>query len=305
VIDKIRERVRPRYRKSACRAIAIVAAIVATSCESQRTEPSSFRVPRSSSPVAASSLAPPVASSAVALAIPRPLEGPAAMVDLAVPGYPAAVVSLPLGATSRRPIVVATHGNYDRPEWQCGVWRDIIGDHAFVLCPRGIARPDSPGPDDVRFTYENNVALEKELDAGLEALAKAYPDHVDRGPIVYTGFSLGAIQGVTMAGRKPLRARRMVLVEGGHASWKPDVVKAFSAGPESARVLFVCSQPHCEKDAQWAASRLRDAKVDTKIVKVKNVGHRYDGPVADATREALAWVLAGDARFGAFARMKR
>lgn len=282
---------------AAC-ALAVFAACFGAACDSSRVEQPAPIARPSSLPAASASVAPPPTASAIAPPpAPRPLEAPAAIVELSVPGHPAAIVSLPLGATSRRPVVVATHGNYDRAEWQCGVWRDIVGNHAFVLCPRGIARPDSPAPDDVRFTYENNVVLERELEAGLEALAKAYPDYVDPGPIVYTGFSLGAIQGVTMAGRKPERARRLVLIEGGHASWKPDVVKAFAGAAGGAHVLFVCSQPHCEKDARWAMTRLRDAGVRTKIVKTANVGHRYDGPVADATRDAFPWVLAGDSRF--------
>lgn len=240
---------------------------------------------------------PPAPTNPAPITLP-PLESRYAIVPLTVPGYPEASVSLPLGATSKRPVVVAAHGNYDRPEWQCDVWRGIIGDRAFILCPRGIQRPDSPSAADIRFTYENNEELEKELDMGLFALAKAYPDYVDSGPVLYTGFSLGAIQGVTMAGRKPGRARRLVLVEGGHAAWKPDVVKNFAA-MEGGRVLFVCSQPDCEKDAKWAVSRLQKANITTRIIKVKNVGHRYDGPVADATRNALAWILGGDNRFNA------
>lgn len=215
-----------------------------------------------------------------------------------MPDYGEAIVSLPLGATSKRPIVVATHGNYDRPEWQCEVWREIIGNRAFILCPRGVQRPDSPSPSDIRFTYESNDSLEKEIDAGLYALRKQYGDYIDDGPIVYTGFSLGAIQGVTIAGRNPKQARRLVLVEGGHSAWKPEVVKAFAA-EGNARILFVCSQPDCEKDANWAISRLSKAGVETRLVKIKNVGHRYDGPVAEATQKALPWVLAGDQRFGA------
>jgi dienelactone hydrolase len=213
-----------------------------------------------------------------------------------VPGYSDASISLPLDSTTKRPVVVATHGNYDRPEWQCEVWREIIGNRAFILCPRGIQRPDSPSSSDIRFTYENNEVLEKEIAAGLYALRQQYGDYVDDGPILYTGFSLGAIQGVTIAGRNPKQARRLVLVEGGHSAWKPDVVKSFAA-EGNARVLFVCSQPDCEKDANWAIARLNKAGVSTRLVKIKNVGHRYDGPVAEATQKALPWILAGDDRF--------
>src|SRR6185369_8025401 len=97
---------------------------------------------------------------------PPPLEAEAPLVALPVEGYGAAVVSLPLGARGKRPVLIATHGNYDRPEWQCQVWREIIADQAFILCPRGVTRPDSPSADDIRFTYASNQSLERELDAG-------------------------------------------------------------------------------------------------------------------------------------------
>lgn len=279
---------RPRRQRFLLHVVLAFMPCVASACDTSQAVP-----PLPEAPPPPRALPPPTNTASPP---PRPLESRFAIVPLAIPGYADAVVSLPLGATSKRPIAVAAHGNYDRPEWQCEVWRDILGDRAFILCPRGIQRPDSPSPTDIRFTYENNEALEKEMEAGLFALANAYPDYVDPGPILYTGFSLGAIQGVTIAGRKPERSRRLVLIEGGHASWKPEVIKNFAAAG-NARVLFVCSQPDCEKDAQWAASRLQKANVMTRIVKIKNVGHRYDGPVADATRNALSWVLAGDNRF--------
>src|SRR5689334_2604590 len=75
---------------------------------------------------------------------PVTVEAAQPFIELPVEGHGAAVVSLPLGARDKRPVVIATHGNYDRPEWQCEVWREIVGDAAFVLCPRGSMRPDSP-----------------------------------------------------------------------------------------------------------------------------------------------------------------
>src|SRR5205823_5127523 len=74
------------------------------------------------------------------------LAGPP-LVSLAVPGFSNAIVSVPIGTKRPMPLLLATHGNYDRPEWQCETWRQIIGDAGFVLCPRGVRRPDSPGAD--------------------------------------------------------------------------------------------------------------------------------------------------------------
>lgn len=221
-------------------------------------------------------------------------DGP--LVALPVEGHGAAVVSLPLGTRRRRPVVLATHGNYDRPEWQCEVWREIVGDLAFVLCPRGVARSDSPSRDDIRFTYDNNQALEREIDAALAALKARFPDFVDAERPLYTGFSLGAIMGVSIAARAPDRYPRMVLVEGGHDKWTRETSVAYAKGTPK-RVLFVCSQGHCGSEAKMAGTRLEKAGAMVLVARGPNVGHRYDGPTAEEAKRALPWVLEGDARW--------
>ena len=225
-----------------------------------------------------------------ALASPEPLVG------LAVAGHHDAVVSLPLGATTRRPVVIAAHGNYDTPESQCGVWRALVHDRAFVLCPRGIARTDSPSDDDTRWTYADSAAFTKELDASLEALRARYAEYVDAGPMVYTGFSLGAILGVPYLMRDPARFPRVVLVEGGHDAWTAERARAFGA-KGGQRVLFACGQPGCVIDARGPSSRLLRANVSSKTVHGAGVGHGYFGAVASEVGKQIDWLLEGDPRW--------
>jgi predicted esterase len=198
-------------------------------------------------------------------------------------------------------VVLATHGNYDRPEWQCEVWRGIVGDRAFVLCPRGLSRPDSPSDDDTRFTYKSNQELEKEIEAGLAALRARFGPWIDPGPMIYTGFSLGAIMGVAIASRRngPERYPRMILVEGGFDRWTAANVKAFVAPGGARRILFACGQAGCAQAAKRAAAQLEKAGVATRVVHGKGVGHSYDGPVAEEVKGALGWLLEGDPRFDA------
>lgn len=237
---------------------------------------------------------PPVASPLPAPEPPKSLQGKE-LAPLAVPGFADAVVSLPLGTTKRRPIIVACHGNYDRPEWQCATWRSILGDaRAFVLCPRGIARPDSPSADDTRFTYASADAMTKELDAGLASLRAKYGEFVDEGPMIYTGFSLGAIYGVSYVLRDPSRFPRLVLTEGSHGNWTPSAVNAF-AKKGGERVLFACGQPSCVTMATTVANVMKKVTLDAKVVHGKGVGHGYTGPVADEIQALLPWLI--DDRF--------
>lgn len=279
-------------------AIAIMLTIAVCACD--RPSPRSSAPPAPRPTVVPATAKAPIAEPAPPPPPPPPepaaLSAAGPFVALPVEGHGAAVVSLPLGARGKRPLVIATHGNYDRPEWQCEVWRDIVGDAAFVLCPRGVARPDSPSRDDIRFTYESNKALGREVEAALSALSARFPDHLDAKEPLYTGFSLGAIMGVSIAARAPDRFPRMVLIEGGHDKWTRETAVTYAKGAPK-RVLFVCSQPHCAADAKIAGARLTRAGAAVRVARGSNVGHRYDGPTAEETKRALPWVLEGDARW--------
>jgi len=229
---------------------------------------------------------------------PKPPAPPGAgeLVALSVDGFAEAVVAVPRVAPTPRPIVVATHGNYDRPEWQCEVWQAIVAERAFVLCPRGKTRRDSPSANDVRFTYSSNMVLQQELDAALPALLQRWAGHVDDGPVVYTGFSLGAIMGVKIAARQPKRYPRLVLVEGGYNRWTPERVRAYARGG-GQRVLFVCGQRGCESAAKQAAMRLERAGVRARVVAAIGEGHSYGGAVSKLAAQEMPWVLEDDPRW--------
>src|SRR4029077_2568744 len=125
------------------------------------------------------------------------------------------VVSIPVGATSPKPVVVATHGAWDAPEGLCDDQRFIFHDRAWVLCPRGRPMPDKT------FRYDSSASIAREIDAGLRALSARYPGYVDASGVLYTGFSLGAILGVGVITGDPARFPRAVLIEGGEDKWSP------------------------------------------------------------------------------------
>jgi hypothetical protein len=224
-----------------------------------------------------------------------PLRSDAPIVPLAVGGYPAAVISVPLGATSSRPVVVATHGMWDPPEGLCDDQRWIFGDRAWVVCPRGKPMPDGTS------RYESADALAREIDADLGALAARYPGYVDDRAMLYTGFSLGAILGVSVVARQPARFPRAVLIEGGEDRWTPALAEQYARGGGS-RVLFACGLRSRVAGATRAAKLLVRAGVDAHVVlaKLPDAGqfiHWYNGPVADETRAEEPWLLEGDPRW--------
>ncbi|MEO7097075.1 MAG: hypothetical protein ABI175_27695, partial [Polyangiales bacterium] len=133
---------------------------------------------------------------------------------------------------------------------------------------------------------------------GRQALAARFPDWVDQGPIVYTGFSLGAITGVAYLLRDPADAPRAVLTEGSHDRWTFAAAQAFGA-KGGQRVLFACGQPSCASISRSVAKLLLAKKVDARVVHGEGVGHSYDGKVAEAIATELTWLLEGDPRWDA------
>lgn len=207
-----------------------------------------------------------------------PLEAASALVPLPVPGFGEAVVSLPLGASTPRAVVLALHGNFDRPEWQCEVWRRITRGEVFVLCPRGVARTDVPKELD-RWEWGSVAKTKSELVAALAALGARYRDHVKPGPRVFTGFSLGAILGARLLQDPELELGAAVLIEGGYKGWT--VAKVKSLKPRLGRVLFACGQTDCRNAYRYQLGQIfQRAELPSSGVADVKAGHTYDDPLA-------------------------
>lgn len=244
----------------------------------------------------------PIATSAATTSIesPRsPLRDEGPFVALPVPGFRNAVVSVPTGATSPRPILVAMHGNFDRPEWQCETWREISDSFPFILCPRGVLRRDAPNQD--RWEYAYPGLTERELLAGLSALRERYPNYIAPGPVLFAGFSLGAIMGLGILLRHPAEFGPIVLVEGGNEHWTAATVRNLTSrddtGASTLRILFACSQTDCTTKSNVASHVVVRAGGTARVVSGSKVGHTYDGPVAAAIKREWAWLIAGDPRW--------
>jgi len=214
---------------------------------------------------------------------------------LEVEGFARAVVSLPTGATTPRPVAVALHGNFDRPEWQCEVWRGVFGARGFIVCPRGIARRDVPKSAD-RWEYASGKAVEQEILASLAALSRRFGAHVAEGPVVFIGFSLGAIYGSPLVQKQPERFPRVVLIEGGQKAWTRFTAAKFAKGG-GLRLFIGCGQAGCLDQAKRLGPALEKAGLPTRSGGSRTAGHTYDGPIAQALSSELEWLLEGDPRW--------
>lgn len=220
------------------------------------------------------------------------------LVDLPVPGYEPAVVSVPRAAT-RRPLLVAAHGAWDRPEPHCRLWRRVVGDRAFVLCPRGRRTNRHVPHSHAAYYYPDHFALAREAIAAVDALAARYADQVDPSAAVWAGFSQGAIQGALVLVLHAPMFPRAVLIEGGNGffdEWSPFAARKYARGG-GKRVLFGCGSNYCVRTADRCAAYLGRADVDTRVAHALGAGHSY-GPLMEARlSEQFDWVVADDPRW--------
>ena len=171
-----------------------------------------------------------------------PLKADSWLVDLDVPGFGKSALAVPLGAKGPRPIVIALHGSADRPEWACAALRSIAGPAPFVLCPRGLPRADFPS-NDARYTFGTADDTARELRAALAELKRRFDVYVAPGPVVFSGFELGADQVAFIAPQETAFFSRLLLIEPSSASWSTSQASLF--GPAGGqRVLFAFGSAH-------------------------------------------------------------
>lgn len=289
---------RGRYTLSPAARLALLGLLVA--CRSTPTSEPAPPTPATVQPTLGSVAAAPPAPSTPPLDVPPPslprIDAPSGFVELEVPGFRKAVVSVPADTSRARRIVVALHGNFDRPEWQCEVWRRIIAAEDFVLCPRGIPRGDVPKEYD-RWEWGSLAKTKAELLAALTALRARYPQNIASGPIVFTGFSLGAILGARLILDPELQVGAAVFTEGGFEGWT--AAKAKSAASSLRYFLLGCGQTACRNAYRYQLEPLfKKAGLSAAMVADVKAGHTYDDPVAALVASEWPKLLAalGDGR---------
>jgi hypothetical protein len=237
---------------------------------------------------------PPAASAPARGPLP-PLGDAAWLEELELDGFGPASVSVPLGATEPRPVVVGVHGRGDRPEWACGEWRGVTRGYPFIVCPHGVPK-SAPATAGLRFAGAEET--EDEIRAGLAALHRRFGPYVASGPLVYAGFSLGAILAPTILTAEKHAYPYAVLAEGGQENWTRQAIRAWrSAG--GRRALLVCSTRSCNSASRALVPRFEEGGIEARLVFAGDIGHLVDQRVIDAIAPAFPWLVAGEPRWAA------
>jgi hypothetical protein len=224
------------------------------------------------------------AADAAPAALP-PTEGPWLQHLYDADGTLVADFSPPIGATDRRPVVVALHGGGDAPEFACGEWRGTFGPWPYILCPHGVRFGSSN-----LYGWGTGAQARAAAERALTALAAHDPQHVDVREPVLTGFSRGAMMAPAALAAGGVVFPASVLVEGHTADFAGSARAMAKSG--LARILFVDSQGGNAQRARADVAALdRIGGVQARSVYVGPLGHGFFGKTVEAVRSGLRDLL--------------
>jgi predicted esterase len=210
------------------------------------------------------------------------------MQKLELPDKGYAYVCPPLGATGRRPIVVAMHGAGDNPGFMCSAWRSITDGYPFVVAPAGT--PVGGG----MHSWGSADQLQKRALEAIDVVEKRWPEHVEIGaPVVYTAFSQGATTAGPLLVKHGERFPRVVLTEGGHHVFEDAQVARSFARAGGERVLFSCSTGGCVGGFKASVATLTKANVRAQIDDAGPLGHSIPPQAREGLNRQLPFLVEG------------
>jgi hypothetical protein len=206
-----------------------------------------------------------------------PLSAQSEIVALAVAGTDGARVSVPLGATDPRPIVIVLHADGERADQYCKIWRGISGGRPFVLCP-------------VLRAQQTDEQVEAALRGALGALKSKFTDYVAGGSVMLAGFGSGAERAMQIARQEPSFFARLVLVDGGHASLSATAAGAY-AQRGGQRLLLGCSKDSCRAAIEPKIPVLRSQNLAVELLYAGELSGALDPRMVTLLAERFSWLI--------------
>jgi hypothetical protein len=179
------------------------------------------------------------------------------------------------------------------------MWRGIVGDRGFIVCPRGAAIYPYEPPHESGYFYDGHPALGIEIAKALDALAEEFPDRVDLGGRRIIKKSQGANMGSLLLPTHPAKFGHAVLWEGGVGEYQEWNIRAaerfFERG--GRRVILACGRADCYKAAQLTARHMTKGGLETRIVFEAGAGHTYAGQLGISVKNTFEWLIENDKRW--------
>jgi hypothetical protein len=194
-------------------------------------------------------------------------------------------VSVPQGATSVRPWMLALHGANDRAEWACGEWRGVIDAYAFIACPHGAAS---------HLYWDNAQATLAQVNESRDDIAKNFGAYVraDQSPSVAAGFSMGTSMTIAMVEQGMIAPQALVLVEGGYDRVAAKSFPRMLREHHVKRVLFVCTtRGACDETYLAALPKLVSAGIDARVNLAATREHGMWAEVISSIKRDWPWLV--------------
>ncbi len=194
------------------------------------------------------------------------------------------LVAIPLGARSKRPLVVAVHGAGSLPGWMCNAARAGLGTHPFVVCPHSLADTDALA------SWSSPEQLAATVDRAVRAAVDRFPEYIDTTEAMYLGHSQGAMIAPVALSKTSLHFRFALFFEGlprDAASAKAELLHA-----HVERLLLLSGQGGWSHGHDQLAASFRGTSLASRHVHGTS-GHFFNEEVFAAMRSELPWLVDG------------
>jgi poly(3-hydroxybutyrate) depolymerase len=204
---------------------------------------------------------------------------------LSAPRDEVAKLSVPLGATSPRPVMIGLHGGGDRAEWSCGEWRGVTAAFPFIICPHGSAS---------RTYWDTPKNVMSQIDGARGEVNRTFAGYVADGPMVLAGFSAGTTMALTLLYGGLVSPEALVLVEGSYDSVGDRGFPAILKAHHVKRLLLVCTtRGSCTTTYREAVPRIARAGIDVRLNLASEQGHGFYEDVTFSLRRDWPWLVNG------------
>jgi hypothetical protein len=197
------------------------------------------------------------------------------LVKLVLSGYSQAVLSLPLGSSGERPLIVALHSERQSAQVACEVSKELDGGGSFVLCPSEVRQEDAAA----------------EVKAGIESLVSSYSGRVQGNNISLIAWGKSAKLAIAVAVAKPAQYPRVLLIDPASGSVDDSFWSDFRVN--GGKRVFVVSTSTVDSAMK---QKLEIADKDGLDVRYLSVGKARGGAVIDELLPNWSWFKQGATR---------
>jgi pimeloyl-ACP methyl ester carboxylesterase len=217
-----------------------------------------------------------------------PLAGFPEQVELTDGTEKVGVVSVPLGARERRPVLIALHGGSEKPERACAAWRGVMDGYAFVVCPRGFGGRESA------LGWRTPADTTDRIERALGAARKTFGSWIlETSSYVLVGFSMGGSQVALVARSDPRRFRRIVVGDSAHDPAPANTFSRTWVPGGGERAIFLCTTSGCEPSLRSAARKVAANGAPARLNVAPTQVHGLSELAVQSMRRDWPWLVEG------------